>query len=53
MCGMGVMIYTKTGMGIFGYTQSINTANGDMSGMIISIIVTLACMVFCMVVELV
>lgn len=53
MCGMGVMIYTKTGMGIFGYTQSINTANGDMSGMIISIIVTLASMVFCMVVELV
>lgn len=33
MCGMGVLIYTKTGMGIFGYTQSINTATGDMSGM--------------------
>lgn len=53
MCGMGVLIYTKTGMGIFAYTQSINTATGDMSGMWISIIVTLASTLACFIIELV
>lgn len=40
-----VTSYTSAGMGVFGYTAYINTATGDMTGMYVSIIVSLVCLV--------
>ncbi len=41
----GVTSYTMAGLGVFGYTAYINTQTNDTSGMFISIVVSLLCVV--------
>ena len=45
MCTMGVKAYQMAGMGVFAYPAYVNTATNDTSGMIIAIVVSLACVV--------
>lgn len=40
MAGLGVKQYAMAGMGVFGYTGYIDMANNDISGMIISMVVS-------------
>nr|MCR5811518.1 glucose PTS transporter subunit IIA [Lachnospiraceae bacterium] len=41
--GLGVKCYQMAGMGVFGYTAYIDTVNNDLTGMIISIVISLIC----------
>ena len=45
LCTMGVKAYQMAGMGVFAYPAYVNTSTNDTRGMIISIVVTLACVV--------
>ncbi len=45
LCTMGVKAYQQSGMGIFGYPSFVNTVTKDTSGMVLTVIVTLACIV--------
>lgn len=49
----GVTAYTSAGMGVFGYTAYIDTNTGSTRGMIISIIVSIVCLIAGMIVELI
>jgi PTS system beta-glucosides-specific IIC component len=49
----GVTSYSMAGMGIFAYTGYINTANNDLSGAIITVVVTLIALVVSIVLELI
>lgn len=42
MAGLGVKQYAMSGMGVFGYTAYIDSASNDISGMIISMVVSAA-----------
>ncbi len=43
--GLGVKCYQMAGMGVFGYTAYIDTVNNSITGMIISIVISLICVV--------
>ena len=45
LCTMGVKCYQMAGMGVFAYPAYVNTATNDTRGMIISIVVSLVCVV--------
>lgn len=45
LMAFGVTSYTMAGLGVFGYTAYINTQTNDAKGMIISIVVSLLCVV--------
>ncbi len=45
LCTMGVKAYQMAGMGVFAYPAYVNNVTGDISGMTLTIIVTLACVV--------
>lgn len=45
LMAFGVTCYTMAGLGIFGYTAYINTQTNDPSGMVVSIVVSLICVV--------
>lgn len=49
----GVKCYNMAGMGVFGYTAYINSATGDTSGMLISIVVSIVCVIAGAILELV
>ncbi len=53
LCSMGVKAYQMAGMGIFAYPAYVNSETKDTSGMIISIIVTVLCLVAGFIVELI
>jgi PTS system beta-glucosides-specific IIC component len=53
ICASGCMAYSMAGMGVFAYTSLINAETGDISKMIIGIVITLICLVAEAVVELV
>lgn len=53
LCGLGVRQYSMAGMGVFGYTAYINSAENDLRGMFISIAVTLVCVAAGIVSELI
>ena len=41
LMAFGVTSYTQAGMGVFGYTAYVNVAEGDISGMITAIVLTI------------
>ena len=43
LMAFNVTMYTMAGLGVFGYTAYINTKTNDPTGMIVSIVVSLAC----------
>jgi len=43
--GAGVVGYMMAGLGVFGYTAYLNPATGDMSKMIVAIIVSIVCVI--------
>ncbi len=45
LCTMGVKCYNMAGMGIFGYPAYVNSATQETRGMIIAIVVSIACIV--------
>lgn len=53
LCGTGVRQFSIAGMGVFGYTAYIDTTNNDLRGMIISVVVSIACVVAGIVSELI
>jgi PTS system beta-glucosides-specific IIC component len=53
ICALGGVAYSMAGMGIFTYTMFINPETGDVSKMIMGIIVTIIAMVVGVVVELI
>lgn len=42
---LGVKSYTMAGLGVFGYTAYIDTNTGNINGMIMSIVVSIACVI--------
>lgn len=53
LCALGCKDYTMAGMGVFSYTMFINPETGDISKMIIGIVVSLVCLLAGIVSELI
>ncbi len=53
LCMIGIRDYQMAGMGVFAYTQFISPDTGNISPMIVAIIVTLLCIVAGFIVELI
>lgn len=45
LTGLGVKAYTMAGMGVFGYTAYINTATGDISGMVTAMVISVLALI--------
>lgn len=45
LCALGVKSYTMAGLGVFGYTAYINTAENSMNGMILAVVVSIFCVI--------
>lgn len=45
LTAIGVKAYGMAGLGVFGYTAYIDSATGDTSGMILSIVVSIVCVI--------
>lgn len=44
-CALGIKTYVGAGLGVFGYTACINVNTGDISGMIMAIVISIVCVI--------